>query len=165
MFLLGLITMPAAQMRSDAACGFAVEPTAQPNARIAGVTLIELLCVCLIITILASLLLPAVSRAYRRAKAMQEEFDAPVVSEQLLRQTWGYCGAHRVYSFANKDELAEKCGVPSKCRSWIRASQTEFVPFTSVDPTNLLVLTFHYGPKYRETRTFTKGELSIRPQD
>jgi prepilin-type N-terminal cleavage/methylation domain-containing protein len=133
--------------------------------RLRGVTLIELLCVCLIITILASLLLPAVFRAYRRAKAMQEEFDAPVVFGELLRQTWGYCGAHRVYSFQTRDDLVDKCDLPSKCRSWMRASQTEFIPFTSVDPTNLVVVTFHYGHKYRESRSFTKGELSIRPQD
>jgi prepilin-type N-terminal cleavage/methylation domain-containing protein len=135
------------------------------NHACAGVSLIELLCVCIIIAILASLLLPALARSYRRAKAMQEEFDAPVVFEQILHRTWAYCGAQKKYRFDTRDDLADKCDLPSKSREWLRASQTEFVPFTFIDATNTVVLTFHYGHKYRSTREFTKGELSIRPQD
>ncbi len=131
----------------------------------AGVTLLELLCVCVIISILASMLLPAVARAYRRAKAMQEEFESDVVFEMLLGATRNYCTGHPKYKFDNKVDFAEKCGLPSKCKDWMWASQTEFVAFDHLAPTNLVVLTFHYGRKYRDTRAFTISELSTRPAD
>jgi hypothetical protein len=124
-----------------------------------------LLCVCVIIAILASLLLPAVSRAYRRAKAMQEEFDAPEVFDLLLKRTWDYCATHPYYRFDTKDDFAEKCDLPSKCRDWVFASPTEFVPFTYLDPTNRVVLAFHFGRKYASSQYFAKGQLSTRPED
>jgi len=128
-------------------------------------SLIELLCVCVIISILASMLLPAVFRAYRRAKAMQEEFEDAAVFEMLLKASRSYCVANPKYSFDSKNDFAEKCGLPSKCRDWICASPTEFIPFNHLAPTNIVVLTFHYGHKYATTRAFKKGELSIRPEE
>ena len=49
--------------------------------RMAAFTLIELLCVIAIISILAAMLLPVVSRVYRRAKAMSEEMEEPAVND------------------------------------------------------------------------------------
>jgi prepilin-type N-terminal cleavage/methylation domain-containing protein len=60
----------------------------------AGVTLVELLCVICILAILASLLLPAVARAYDRAKGMAEVIEAPGISQSLcLSSRW--CGSDR----------------------------------------------------------------------
>ncbi len=96
---------------------------------------------------------------------MQEEFESDVVSEWLLKSTRGYCVSHPRYDFQSKDDLAEKCSLHSKCRDWLNASRTEFIPFNYMAPTNLVVLTFHYGHKYATTRAFTVGELVIPPAD
>jgi prepilin-type N-terminal cleavage/methylation domain-containing protein len=129
-----------------------------------GVTLIELLCVMAIIAILASLLLPAVFGSYRRVKGLEEEWDAPEIAETLLRETRGYCAAHPQYNFVSKSDFTDKCALAAKCCDWVQASRTEFVPFNYLDPTNLVVLSVHLGPKHAILYAFTKGELSVRPQ-
>lgn len=126
-----------------------------------GVTLIELLCVIAIIAILASLLLPALSRGYRRAVAVAEEVEGEAVAERLRRTVRNYAASHTNYQFATKMDFANKCQLDPKCRAWIEKSHTEFIPFNHLDSTNKIVISFHYGRKYSSTQNFTKGDLTI----
>ncbi|MGH7969940.1 MAG: type II secretion system protein [Limisphaerales bacterium] len=125
-----------------------------------GVTLIELLCVLVILGILASLLLPALLGAYNRARALEDEWNAEAVLEMLQKEIRGYCAAHAQYNFNDKYELADKCGIAPKCRDWIDFPLTEFTPFTYLDPTNKIVLTFHVGRKHATVYSFQKWELT-----
>jgi prepilin-type N-terminal cleavage/methylation domain-containing protein len=131
----------------------------------AGVSLIELLCVCAIIAILASLLLPAVFRAFARVNGFAQEMDAGAVSSMLLHETRNYCVAHPKFRFGDKSDFADKVGLAPKCRDWVQASATEFVPFTYLDATNKVVLTFHFGRNHSSVYAFNVGELSIRPPE
>jgi type II secretory pathway pseudopilin PulG len=126
--------------------------------------MIELLCVLVIIAILASLLLPAVARAYYKAKGMAEEFEAPEVEDLLLRATRGYCTANPNYNFASKSDFADKCNLAPKCRDWVAASTTEFLPFNYLDATNTVVLSVHLGRNHATLYAFSKGELSTQPE-
>jgi prepilin-type N-terminal cleavage/methylation domain-containing protein len=124
-------------------------------------TLIELLCVIAIIGILLSMLLPTFSRAYRKAKAMSEEFEEEAVADLLRHEVRNYCAGHAQYRFDNKTDLETKCNLQSKCREWIEASPTVFVPFNYQDPTNKVVVSFHYGRRNARTEDFTRGELTL----
>jgi prepilin-type N-terminal cleavage/methylation domain-containing protein len=128
-----------------------------------GVTLIELLCVIAIIAILAAMLLPALSRGYRRAKAMAEEVEEEEVADRLRHEVRNYCGSHTNYQFGTKEDFKDQCHLDPKCRDWIDKSHTVFVPFTHLDPTNKVVVSFHYGRKYSYTQDFTKGDLTVTP--
>jgi prepilin-type N-terminal cleavage/methylation domain-containing protein len=129
-----------------------------------GVTLIELVCVIAIIAILAAMLLPAVMRAYQKVRGMAQEMEAPEVAAMLEREVQGYCAGHPQYAFTDKADFLAKCGFAPKPGDWVRASSTQFVPFTFNDPTNETVLSVYIGPKQATLYAFTKGDLTIRPQ-
>jgi prepilin-type N-terminal cleavage/methylation domain-containing protein len=129
----------------------------------AGVSLIELLCVLAIITILASLMLPAIARAYSKVRGITQEWEADEVLSMLTTQTRRYCGAHPKYDFPTKAVFVQKCGFTPRPQNWVEASATEFVPFNFRDPTNEIVLTFHIGRNHATIYSLSKGELTITP--
>ncbi len=154
--VLGQINMHTAQKTQNG--------TAAGRRAVAGVTLIELLCVFTIIAILASLLLPAILRAYTKVRGMTEEWEAGEILYVLTAETRGYCAAHPQYLFPTKSDFVDKCGFAPKPKDWVQAPATEFVPFGFPDDTNKIVLTFHIGRKHATVYSFTKGELTITPQ-
>jgi prepilin-type N-terminal cleavage/methylation domain-containing protein len=128
-----------------------------------GVTLIELLCVITIISILISLLMPAVSRAYQKAKAMSDEVEAPEIADLVITASRNYCTVVTNYRFESKSDFATKCVLPPKGRDWVTAGRTEFAPFGCQDSASKVVLVFHYGRNNARSYHFTAGQLSRVP--
>jgi len=94
---------------------------------------------------------------------MAEEMEGPTIAQMLVAETRNYCGAKPQYNFADRTEFADKCGLAPKCRDWVFAPTTEFIPFNYLDPTNKMVLTVRIGRNHATVYDFTKGELSGRP--
>ena len=97
-------------------------------------------------------------------KGMAEEQEAPTIADLLATATRNYCSGVSNYQFASKTELADKCGFVPKCRDWVLAKRTDFIPFGHQDPTNKVVLFLRYGRNNARCYDFTKGQLSIRPE-
>ncbi len=129
----------------------------------AAVSLIEMLCVIAIICILASLLLPALARAYTKARGMAQEWEAEEVLSLVTGEAQRYCAAHPQYVFASKTDFVQKCRFAPKPKDWLQAPATQFVPFGFPDDTNKVVLTFHIGRRNATIYSFNKGELTITP--
>jgi prepilin-type N-terminal cleavage/methylation domain-containing protein len=129
--------------------------------RAAAVTLIELLCVMAIIGILASLLLPAVLRAYLRAKEFNEDMEGPSIIEMIRMESRKYCLGHPTFQFSSKTDFAQKVVFAPQAGQWVQGSRSDFVAFSYLDSTNKIVLSLHYGRKQAQYHAFTMGELSL----
>ena len=133
--------------------------------RLRAVTLIELLCVIAIITILASMLLPASMKVYRRAKWLSQEVEGPEIAVLLQQQTLNYCLSHPRFRFASKEDFIAQCRFSPKCQDWVKLTSTKFEPFGWSDPTNKVVLEFHVGRGNATQYSFTKGDFTIRREE
>jgi type II secretory pathway pseudopilin PulG len=117
-----------------------------------------------IIAILMALLLPVLFRAYTRVKDMADEQEAPEVAHLLRKEARRYCSAIPRFRFDSKADFEEKCDFVPKCRAWIEKSATEFVPFDYLTATNKIVLSVHIGRRHATTYSFSKEDLSVRPE-
>jgi hypothetical protein len=107
------------------------------------------------------MLLPAVMRAYLRAKEFDEDMEGPSIIEMIKKESRTYCVGHPKFQFTSKTDFSDKCVFAPKASQWVQSSKSEFVPFSYVDPTNKVVLSFHYGRKQAQYYAFTRGDLSV----
>jgi hypothetical protein len=133
---------------------------------LAGVTLIELLCVFALITILASLLLGPVSHALRRARAMKWAEDA----EHLLHTTVTKLRTH----FAGQQgfpeitlAFLETSGIlDAQHVRFLKDRRVVFTPFAGGDSEEKVVIWVKLESGFLTTAgslTTTKGEITKPP--
>lgn len=108
-------------------------------------SLVELLCVTVVIGILAGLLLTGVMAAYGRVKRMQREFEGPTFVEQIRDRLTTFCERQPMYSPLTAQQLHELGVFDGRIMDFLRARGVKFHPFASSDSTNKIVLEVHYS--------------------
>ncbi len=127
-----------------------------PHRKQAAHSLVELLVVVGIIGILISLIAPAASRVYSKAKAMKWENEGyPWKLSQELRAFYGQL---KSFPAIPPEELHQNGVIQTRSLQFIRSPYVNYQPFSSKDPAEMIVIRFSWNNEW-ETKV-TKAQLT-----
>jgi prepilin-type N-terminal cleavage/methylation domain-containing protein len=129
-------------------------------------SLIELLCVMAIISILASLLLTAVNRAYQRVRRFAGEVDEPAYVEEIRAKVITLTRRDPAFPTLSLDGLVKECDLSSRCAAFLRSAEVTYVPFAGTDPDAKLVIIHRIGSaSQQQLMVYSKGWLCTPDQE
>jgi hypothetical protein len=133
-----------------------------------GVTLMELLCVFMIITILGGLLLGAVNRALRRARAMQWSQDAPVFLDATVARLKARFEGSVDFPPVTLSWLETNNVLDGSHLGFLRDRRVTFYPFSGVDPDDHVVIHVRIEPGFlveAGSLTAVKADITKRSEE